>query len=40
MPLKHVPEKLPDFPDQNMRLLFDFEHRVLAREIQPERQKL
>jgi hypothetical protein len=34
--LEHVPEKLIDFSDENMLQLFDFEHLLLARVIQPE----
>jgi hypothetical protein len=38
--LEHVAEKLIDFSDQNMLHLFDFEHLLLARVIQPERKML
>jgi hypothetical protein len=38
--IKHVPEKLIDFSDQNMLQIFDFEHLLLARAIQPERKML
>jgi hypothetical protein len=34
--LEHVPEKLIDFSDENILQLFDFEHLLLARVIQPE----
>jgi hypothetical protein len=37
--LEHVPEKLIGFSDQNMLQFFDFEHLLLARVIQPEREE-
>jgi hypothetical protein len=37
---EHVPEKLIDFSERNMLPLFDLEHLLLARVIQPERKML
>jgi hypothetical protein len=39
-PLEPVAEKLIDFSDQNRLQLFDFKPLLLARVIQPERQRL